>query len=157
MRLGIYAVGGLALAALGATVLLSGGKGATAAGLFRPDDPEIITAGETLYDEYCASCHGATLEGEANWRTRRDDGRLPAPPHDETGHTWHHTDQQLFMLTKYGVAALVGDGYESDMNGFGDALSDDEIIAVLSYIKSRWPTQIRDRHDEMNAAAAAAE
>ena len=41
------------------------------------------------YQEYCASCHGVNLEGQANWRSRNQDGTLPAPPHDETGHTWH--------------------------------------------------------------------
>ena len=44
-------------------------------------------AGAQLYAENCASCHGANLEGQADWRSPGPDGRLPAPPHDETGHT----------------------------------------------------------------------
>lgn len=64
---------------------------------------------------------------------------MPAPPHDVTGHTWHHSERDLFNLTKLGVAAVVGNGYESDMPAFGGKLSDDEIKAVLDYIKSTWP------------------
>ncbi len=43
--------------------------------------------GHLLYLAHCASCHGANLEGEPRWKVRRDDGRLPAPPHDASGHT----------------------------------------------------------------------
>ena len=70
-------------------------------------------------------------------------GKLPAPPHDATGHTWHHPDRQLFAITKYGSAAIVGNNYESDMAGFWESLSDDEIWDVLAYIKSQWPERER--------------
>jgi mono/diheme cytochrome c family protein len=139
----------LALTALLAAPLQAA---ATGPGLLRPDDPALVAGGRALYADYCASCHGAALEGADNWRERRADGRLPAPPHDPSGHTWHHNDAQLFAMTKYGVAALVGGDYESDMVGFGDVLSDAEIIAVLSYIKSTWPGRVRARHDQINAA-----
>lgn len=98
-----------------------------------------IALGQKLYDENCASCHGANLEGQPDWKSRKANGRLPAPPHDASGHTWHHSDEQLFAITKFGTAALVGKDYESDMIGFGDSLGDDEIRAVLDYIKSTWP------------------
>jgi len=42
------------------------------------------------------------------------------------------------------------------MIGFGDVLSDDEIIAVLSYIKSTWPDRVREVHDERNQSYEAA-
>ena len=127
---------------------------AGSAGLLRPDDAALVARGEAVYREACAACHGAELEGEPNWRERGDDGRLPAPPHDASGHTWHHADALLFQLTKLGPAALAGGGYESDMPGFEGTLSDDEILAVLSYIKSRWPPEIRERHDQINRQAA---
>lgn len=98
-----------------------------------------IALGQRLYAENCASCHGVDLEGQPDWKTPNAQGRLPAPPHDASGHTWHHSDEQLFAITKFGTAALVGNGYESDMIGFGDTLGDDEIRAVLDYIKSTWP------------------
>lgn len=68
---------------------------------------------------------------------------MPAPPHDATGHTWHHSDQELFTITKEGPGAVVP-GYESDMPPFGAMLSDDEITAVVAYIKSTWPQKERD-------------
>ena len=106
---------------------------------------ERLAQGEGLYREHCASCHGANLEGEANWQQRKADGTLPAPPHDENGHTWHHPDQQLVAITKQGSAAFAPAGYQTNMLGFGDRLSDDEIRAVFDYIKSRWPPEVRAR------------
>jgi len=111
-----------------------------------PDNPARVSLGTTVYTENCASCHGANLGGQANWRIRKPDGRLPAPPHDETGHTWHHPDEQLFEITKSGVAAIVP-GYESDMPAFESVLSDEEIWAVLSYIGSTWSPEIKRRRD----------
>ncbi len=115
-----------------------------------PDNADIVSAGAGLYQKHCASCHGAKLEGQPNWQTRLPNDRLPAPPHDKTGHTWHHNDALLFKITKLGTKALAGDDYETDMRGFSSELSDKEIIAVLSYIKSTWPAEIRQRHDQMN-------
>jgi len=120
------------------------------------DDPELVSLGERVYAAQCAACHGADLEGQPAWRVRRADGRLPAPPHDESGHTWHHSDQQLFALTKFGPAALAGGTYESDMPGFAEVLTDREIVAVLAYIKSRWPARARTRQAEIDARARSA-
>lgn len=110
-----------------------------------PGDPAQVARGKTIYAQQCASCHGTGLGGQPNWRKRKPDGRFPAPPHDESGHTWHHPDDQLFAVTKFGTAAFAGPGYRTDMKGFGDVLSDDEIWAVLAYIKSTWPEEIRRR------------
>ena len=102
-----------------------------------------VAQGEQIYQQHCASCHGKNLEGQPNWKTRNTQGRLPAPPHDETGHTWHHSDQLLFELTKYGmVPPNIPEGYESDMPAYKNVLSDEEIWLVLAYIKSRWPEEI---------------
>ncbi|MGP1397120.1 MAG: c-type cytochrome [Inquilinaceae bacterium] len=118
-----------------------------------PDDPQQVALGKDLYAAQCAACHGANLEGQPNWRQRLPNGRLPGPPHDASGHTWHHPDAQLFAITKYGVEALAPAGYESDMPAFEDALTDDQIAAVLAYIKSRWPQNIRRAQAERNATA----
>lgn len=114
--------------------------------------PEVIEAGETLYAEHCAACHGSNLEGEPDWQVRDAEGYLPAPPHDETGHTWHHPTAQLFEITKYGTEQIVGGGYKSRMLGFADTLDDDEILSILAYIKSTWPARILDHHDRLDAA-----
>ncbi len=117
-------------------------------------DARLVAAGEPLYRQHCASCHGGTLEGEPDWRTRKPSGRLPAPPHDATGHTWHHADAQLFALTKFGAKPpLVPPGYESDMIGFGEILTDREIWAVLAYIKSTWPPDVRGHQSRVDAAS----
>ena len=102
-------------------------------------DPQTLALGEQLYAEHCAACHGAKLEGQPNWKQRLPNGRLPAPPHDESGHTWHHPDEVLFAITKHGLAPpYAPKGYESDMPAFGGKLSDAQMRAVLAYIASHW-------------------
>ena len=149
----IFLAGGVlaAAASLALTPLLAEEDG----NLFPYGDPEVVALGRALYAEHCASCHGADREGQGNWRVPGADGLMPAPPHDETGHTWHHPDPLLFEITKYGTEAVVGGDYRSNMRGFGDVLSDEEIVAVLAWIKSTWPPRIIARHDQMNADAAA--
>ena len=110
---------------------------------------EAVTAGKIIYAEHCAVCHGQNLEGQPSWRQRRADGRLPAPPHDKSGHTWHHPDRIIFELTKFGPTVLVGNGYESDMPGFDEILDDRSIVAVLSFIKSTWPREIQQRQQKV--------
>ena len=118
-----------------------------------PDDQHVVALGETVYRSHCAECHGQNLEGQPNWRSRDAEGYLPAPPHDASGHTWHHADTLLFNITKLGTASIVGPDYKTRMPAYADVLTDEEIIAVLSYIKSRWPKQTRRRHDRLNEAA----
>lgn len=125
--------------------------GANDPGFADAGNAELVALGSTVYREHCAACHGADLEGQPNWQRRGPDGKLPAPPHDETGHTWHHSDAQNFQVTKQGTEALAPAGYKSDMLGFDGVLSDREIWAALAYIKSRWPAEIRRRHDAMMA------
>lgn len=133
------------LTALGAAAYVwTGSAGDVQSGVM-PENVDLV-AGEALYAETCAACHGANLEGQDNWRSPGEDGRLPAPPHDETGHTWHHADQVLFDYTKLGgrqVMAAQGIEFDSGMPGFGDQLSDEEIWNILGYIKSTWPKEIQ--------------
>jgi mono/diheme cytochrome c family protein len=112
--------------------------------------PQRIAEGQALYQKYCAACHGRKLEGQPNWQSRLPSGTLPAPPHDASGHTWHHPMSVLFNITRNGAAAVVGGGYKSDMPGFEHILSDDQINAVLEFIKSTWPERERNYHEEMN-------
>ena len=114
-----------------------------------------IAIGRAHYATRCASCHGAKLEGQPDWRKRNADGTLKAPPHDETGHTWHHPDNDMFRYTKQGGQALAPPGFKSAMPGFGDSLSDREIWAVLSYSHTFWPAKIRERQRSLNAQSRA--
>ena len=139
--------GGLTLIAIGAVAAWwwSGGPGADA------NDPELVKLGRTIYAAECAACHGINLEGQPDWRRRKPDGRLPAPPHSETGHTWHHADDHLFSMTKNGMKPpLAPEGYESEMPAFGDVLSDEEIWAALAFIKSTWPIKARKTQNRIN-------
>lgn len=146
------AAGGAAAMLIAALTAFAGsGNGDPAKITLYPDTPKTVALGAEVYAENCAACHGANLEGAPNWRSRGPDGRLPAPPHDETGHTWHHASDMLFGLTKYGLPALIGDpDYATDMPAYDGVLSDEEIIAVLSYIKSTWPAEVRAQHDAID-------
>ena len=79
----------------------------------KPGDLKLVRLGADIYAQNCAACHGDDLKGERDWMDANPDGSLKAPPHDETGHTWHHPDQQLFQITKLGIEALAPEGYES--------------------------------------------
>jgi S-disulfanyl-L-cysteine oxidoreductase SoxD len=121
--------------------------------LLEPDDTRAVARGRTVYLENCASCHGRNLEGQPDWKSPDEEGLLPAPPHDGSGHTWHHPDRVLFDVTKLGVAKAANlKDYKTRMPAFEGILGDDEIIAVLSYIKSTWPEDMRLRHDQLNIA-----
>lgn len=142
----------LGLTIFGALVLVGAGLWGAFSGKAADDDAsaETIALGRMLYAEHCASCHGADLQGQPNWRQRLPNGRIPAPPHDASGHTWHHSDDALFRITKEGSAAVAGGGYESDMPGFGGVLSDERIKAVLAFIKSTWPARQRAAQAQMS-------
>ena len=118
--------------------------------LGEPVTRDMVEQGGAIYAESCAACHGAQLEGQPDWRRRTEDGRMPAPPHDDSGHTWHHADRDLFTITKHGVGAVVP-GYESDMPAFEGLLSDDEVKAVLAYIKTSWSERERGFQAEVSA------
>lgn len=112
-------------------------------------DPFALMEGEAIYKAECATCHGAKLEGQADWRKRRPDGKLPAPPHDATGHTWHHPMEQLVAITKFGmVPPHAPAGYVSDMPAFAAKLTDRQVRNVLMYIESQWPPEIRAQRAE---------
>ena len=130
--------------------------GAEQAGIvLLPNDRQLLAMGGAVYKTHCAACHGAKLEGQPDWRSRGADGMLPAPPHDASGHTWHHPDAILFRITKKGVAAVAGDAnYKTTMQAYEGILTDEEIVAVLSWIKAQWPASVRAKHDQINAAKA---
>ena len=145
LRLGATHRLGIAVAALAVPIgvvawLVIRNQGAPGADA---SDPELVALGAVVYGQHCAICHGGNLEGEPDWRQRKTDGTLPAPPHDETGHTWHHSDELLFRLTRDGLGAIAGDGYQSAMPAYAGILSDREIWAVLAYIKSHWSVDIQ--------------
>ncbi len=146
----LLVTGGLIVLALGALALW---RGESVLDRADAENLDQIGRGRVVYAEHCASCHGDNLQGQPDWRIRKADGKLPAPPHDDTGHTWHHADEQLFRITKGGVKPpLAPEGYESDMPAFAETLSDEEIWAVLSFIKSTWSEQSRAYQERIDQA-----
>ena len=131
-------------------IYLTEDKVAEATVTLNPEDKVTILLGKSVYVQNCASCHGVKLEGQKDWMSRLPDGLMPAPPHDETGHTWHHSDKYLFMITKYGIEDIIGQKYANNMPAYKNILSDKEIISVLSYIKSTWPNKVKKIHDQIN-------
>jgi mono/diheme cytochrome c family protein len=112
-------------------------------------DAFALMEGERIYQAECAGCHGAQLQGQPDWRTRRPDGRLPAPPHDASGHTWHHPLEQLTAIVKHGmVPPNAPEGYVSDMPAYAGRLTDRQIAHVLAWIESQWPEDIRQQRAE---------
>jgi len=67
-----------------------------------------------------------------------EQGCLPPPPRGSSGHTWHHSGQLL-------TDTITNDSRdpESAMSGFDDRLSDDDIAAILAFLKTRWGTDER--------------
>ncbi len=144
---------GLATAVVVAAAIVFGPRWIASSGRIDVSEAELAVEGAPLYAENCASCHGANLEGQPNWRRQLPTGGLPAPPHDETGHTWHHPDQQLLEITKFGGQSLAPPGFQSNMPAFGERLSDRQITAILAFIRSRWPQSIQDRQRRLSERA----
>jgi mono/diheme cytochrome c family protein len=103
-------------------------------------DSERVAQGEQLYRQYCAGCHGANLEGAPDWRKRLADGSLPPPPHDSSGHTWHHPDELLARIILEGGEKLYG----GTMPAFGNRLTREQANMILEYFKSRWGKDERE-------------
>ncbi len=116
-----------------------------ASGPANPTDARAVAEGEAVYLAHCASCHGTRLQGQPNWHEALPDGGYPAPPHDGSGHTWRHSDGELFEATKFGGDFSATPGPGNTMPAFEGVLSDDEIWATLAFVKSRWPAELQAR------------
>jgi S-disulfanyl-L-cysteine oxidoreductase SoxD len=150
LKKGIFAAAAAGLA-LAAAALYIGRPGSGLA-YIDPSDQALVARGKPIYATHCAACHGAGMEGQPNWRVRRPDGRLPAPPHDATGHTWHHPDTVLVDIVRHGLVPgrTAPEGYESDMPAYERVLSDADVLAVLAYIKSGWPAHALEAQKEVS-------
>ncbi|MGX0902364.1 mono/diheme cytochrome c family protein [Roseovarius sp. MBR-79] len=138
---------------LAALVVALGGGAMADEDILPWQNPDAVAYGAMVYEADCATCHGARLEGQPDWKSRDAEGYLPAPPHDVSGHTWHHPDAQLLDIVRRGTEAVVGQGYRSRMPGFEGKLTEYEMRAVLAYIKSTWPRRVIEIHEEINRNA----
>jgi mono/diheme cytochrome c family protein len=104
---------------------------------------DLVAEGQQIYAQRCAGCHGANLQGQPNWKKPLPSGKYPAPPHDDSGHTWHHPDALLKQIIVEGGNGTDG-AIPSDMPAFGSVLNEREVDAALEFIKSRWSAQSRE-------------
>jgi len=107
------------------------------------DDLSKVVAGKTLYLRWCASCHGRRLQGQPLWQLNDQYAGRRAPAHDQTGHTWAHSDDELFFMTQEGRFPAAAAGVTSYMPAFRDYLSDEQIVAVIAFIKANWSIGLR--------------
>lgn len=117
-------------------------------------DPGQIARGRQVYLQYCARCHGQNAEGAPSWQQPDARGNLPPPPHDDSGHTWRHSDAQLADIIRDGQRDLFNKTSELTMPLFKDQLSEEEIAAVIAYFKSLWSPEHRMYQEEQNQRPA---
>lgn len=110
-------------------------------------DLRLVKQGKRVYETNCAACHGTQLEGKRGWNTNAS---LPplAPPQDETGHTWQHSDRDIFQIVIYGIKDRAGGAL--NMPAFANQLSNTEITSAIAFIKSRWPPAVRGSQSLLN-------
>ena len=142
----------VAVVIIGAAAILYSATRQSDPAFIDPADHTLVMQGKAIYANNCAACHGESLQGQPNWRERMPNGKLPAPPHDKSGHTWHHPDAMLVDMVKNGLVPgkTAPPGYVSDMPAYRDILSDHEIVAVIAYIKSSWPAKVLEAQKEVS-------
>ena len=112
-------------------------------------DPDRVKSGRIVHEQHCASCHGAKAEGAPNWQVRDANGELPAPPHNAEGHTWRHSDAELYEMVSKGWRDPFNKTTRLTMPAFGSVLSPGQIRAVISYLKTLWtPEQTEFQSEE---------
>lgn len=145
------------IAAGGVCALLLAGVGRdtseTAAARFHfadAADKALVALGHQVYAAHCGSCHGRALQGQPLWQLDDQFAGRRAPPHDDTGHTWRHSDDELFAKTSSGRFATQPAVAVSGMPAFAGILTEHQIVAVLAYIKSRWSIGLRAMQAMLN-------
>jgi mono/diheme cytochrome c family protein len=118
------------------------------------NDNTKVGFGRHSYRFYCASCHGRALQGQSLWQLNDKDAGRRAPAHDASGHTWQHSDEALFQITKYGRFACTREGERSRMPAFEDRLTDEQILAIIAFLKRSWPIGLRASQAMLNPGYA---
>ena len=74
------------------------------------------------------------------------------PPHNATGHTWHHSDRQLTAIILDGsgqmgemMRQMMGTVKDTPrMPAFRGALAEEDVANILAYIKTWWTPEQRE-------------
>lgn len=113
---------------------------ATVAAVGAPSSPasDETRLGQSIYGQYCASCHGKDGEGAPGWQKPDEKGELPAPPHNSDGHTWRHSDAELYEMIAKGWRDPFNQTDRLTMPAFEQVLNEDKINAVIAYLKTLW-------------------
>ena len=93
-------------------------------------DDELIEQGRAVYARDCEVCHGDARTGAG--------ATVNSPPHGRTGHTWHHADGQLKAII---LGTMEYEG--KTMPSFEGKITDEELDAVLEYMKAGWDGEQR--------------
>lgn len=115
-----------------------------------PLDPAMVAQGRQVYLQRCASCHGETAQGAPNWQRPDARGDLPAPPHNDSGHTWRHSDAELTSIILNGLRDPFNKTPDLTMPSFKGVLTPAEVQAVITYFKSLWSPEHRRYQEEQN-------
>lgn len=109
----------------------------------RSFEAAALQKGQAIYLQHCAACHGPEGRGQFPEAPLEPDatGRIGAPPHNESGHSWHHSDALLIRYVTEGGFSDLTRFYL--MPAFGEVLSDEQILLVIAYIKSMWTDEQR--------------
>jgi mono/diheme cytochrome c family protein len=118
------------------------------------DDLAKVAGGKLIYAQWCSSCHGKRLQGQPLWQLQDEYSGRRAPAHDESGHTWEHSDEEIYHITRYGRFTTTPPSVHSYMPAFEGILSDQQTLDVLAFIKARWPLGLRISQSLLNPGYA---
>jgi len=104
------------------------------------DNRAWVSRGKPLYAGHCASCHGRNLQGQPLWQLADAYAGRRAPAFDVSGYTWQRSDDEIFRIAKFG---RFDPGPPTAMPGFEHQLDDGQILAIVAFIKARWPVGLR--------------
>ena len=102
-----------------------------------------LKKGQALYQQNCAQCHDSGASTSDAWKKPNSMGEMPAPPHNQRGHTWRHSDNQLKRMIIKGWRDPFNKSKRLTMPSFKGRLTAQEIDILLGYLKSLWTEQQR--------------
>ncbi len=111
-------------------------------------------SGEYAIDHSSFICHGRHRQDQPLWQISDAFAGRRAPALDETGYTWRQPDAAIFQMTIYGRYAGAPRGKVSYRRVFTGILADREILAVIAFVKARWPIGLRVAQAMLNPGFA---
>ncbi len=107
----------------------------------RPTEPPQMRRGAEVYEARCADCHGKVGEGALAGEAAS--GRRAVPPlAGNRAVTMHRADNAILAVIRGGFPpATAGNPRPYGMPPLGQDLNDDEIAAVVTFIRNSWGNQ----------------